>query len=82
LINAYQKRSVASIDTVLSAIAENIRQGGSAGDLAKFQQNVKDGVHESFLYEPLVSAHLVILSMTYAMKIYSKTYFARLREQW
>ena len=55
-INAYQEWSVAGIDTVVKKIETTIRGGD---DLDQFKQNVRDRLHENFLYEPLVSMLLV-----------------------
>jgi len=55
-INAYQEWSVAGIDTVVKKIETTIRGGY---DLDQFKQNVRDCLHENFLYEPLVSTLLV-----------------------
>ena len=52
-IHPYHQWSVNGIDTVVNAIATNIRR--RAGDLANFKHLVNKAVEEKYLYDPLVS---------------------------
>jgi len=54
-IHPYHQWSVDGIDTIVNAIATNIRRRGRAGDLATFKHFVNKGTEEKYLYEPLVS---------------------------
>jgi len=58
-IKAYEKWSIASVDTVIKSIETIIR---ASPDLAQFCQSVRDGSHETYLYPPLVSTHFVRLA--------------------
>ncbi|KAG2140711.1 hypothetical protein BD769DRAFT_116374 [Suillus cothurnatus] len=74
-IKAYEKWSIASVDTVIKSIETIIR---ASPDLAQFCQSVRDGSHETYLYPPLQVIFRTIEGAAAEMTGYKRTQFRQL----